>query len=468
MKTQILTDQSTRYIPAFMMGLGAFLATFDVTAVSLALPSIAQTYALDVAGSIWVMNIYSLTFAICLLAAGAVADRYGNKRSLSLGAFVFLASSIVCAFAPNYAMLVFGRFIQGIGAAFIVCGGYALMGQIYTQKADRVQAFAIMGTIGGSALAIGPGLGGVITDLLGWEWIFLVNIPICAAIIVGTIPVKDNAAHKKRARFDLAGVLTFSLLLFSLTWFFLQGPTFGAFDLGNLVFGLGIALLFILFLYSERRAEVPAIDLSLFKRPSFIGLSLVPLCLSISYWALIVYIPLFLGGVFDIGFQAASYIMLFFTVPMFVVPYLTKELAAKLNDTAFYTLGLFVVSAGCLTIAAGAHLHSYSISIAGMMLAGSGAAAMQSQVSGALIAAAPRDQAGAVSAILTASRQGGFAVGVAFLSVVLGWETARRWLAASEFTVLFFTCSMVALCGAILTFALLHAEDRRDGLKEDD
>lgn len=452
---QIINDETLKFLPALTMGMGAFLATFDVTAVSLILPSISESYLLDVAESIWVMNAYSLAFTIFLIVAGALADRYSNKFSLAFGGFLFLFSSVLCAFAPIYEALVFGRLLQGIGAAFIVCGGYALMGELYTERADRVQAFAIMGTVGGSALAVGPGLGGVISSTLGWTWIFLINVPVCIAIIIGALNVIEAPSFKHKSNFDFAGVTAFSLFLLSSSWFLLYGARIFGYDIGFLGGALVVAALFLLFVLVETRVSAPAIDLSLFKKPTFVGLALVPLCLAVSYWSLIVYIPLFFESVFHIDIEHVSYILLFFTLPMFCIPYVTKNIAIKLSDRKFYSFGLFIVALGCFCISIGAHAKGYGMSMLGMVVAGCGAAAMQAQVSGALIASASKDQAGAVSAILTALRQGGFAIGIALLAVVLKWQGAFSETVSGNFTIMFFVCGVIASGGAVAILMLL-------------
>ena len=142
-----------RYWPATIMGLGAFMAAFDVTAVSLALPVISEALELEVASSIWIMNAYGLAFTAFLIGAGAVSGRCENRLALVTGTMLFLAASVICALAGSFAVMIAGRVFQGCAAAFIVCGGYALMGHLYPEKAERVEAFAVMGVISGSALA---------------------------------------------------------------------------------------------------------------------------------------------------------------------------------------------------------------------------------------------------------------------------------------------------------------------------
>jgi MFS family permease len=448
--TRAPTTRTAKYVPAVVMGLGGFIATFDLTAVSLVLTDLGRRFSLDVAGSVWIMNGYSLALTIMLITAGVLSDRYGHRLSVIFGAALFLVASVSCAFAPHYGVLVGGRVLQGIGGAFIVCGGLALVGRLYTEKAERVRAFALIGTIQGSALALGPGLGGVIASVLGWQWIFLINIPVCVIIIACCLAAKELPGGRKDNPLDVPGLAAFSLFLFLATWLLLYGPVFGPTTVSTPVVVVALVVIFAAFVWAERKVRHPAIDLSLFRMRGFVGLALGPLCLAVSYWSLIVYLPLFLESSLSLGTDTISYLMLFFTVPMFAIPYLVTRVAATSKQSTFYPGGLAVVAAGCLIIAVGAQLRALGVVIAGMTVAGVGAATVQNQVTGALIASAPPDRAGSVAAIMTILRQGGFAVGSALLSNATG-----------GFPMLFSICVLVAGAGAMCTFLLIRSDETR-------
>ncbi|RLK58751.1 MFS transporter [Actinokineospora cianjurensis] len=438
------------YVPAVVMGLGGFIATFDVTAVSLVLSDIGARFEVDLAGSVWVMNGYSLALTIMLITAGVLADRYGHRRSVVLGAALFGLASVACAYAPVYAVLVGGRVLQGVGGSFIVCGGLALVGRLYTEKAERVRAFALIGTIQGSALVVGPGLGGLIASALGWEWIFLVNVPVCAVIIAGCLTARDQPGERKDKPLDVLGLATFSAFLFVATWLLLYGPVIGSTRLSAPLVGAVLVALFAAFVLVERRVRYPAVDLGLFRVRGVVGLALVPLCLAVGYWSLMVYLPLFLESSLGLGLATTSYLMLFFTVPLFAVPYLVTGVATRARQSTFFGGGLAVVAAGCLLIAVGAQLRTLAVVIAGMTIAGIGAATVQNQVTGALIASAPPERAGSIAAVMTILRQGGFAVGSALLvNATNGYPT------------LFAICVLVTGVGALSTFLLIRSDETR-------
>jgi MFS family permease len=449
-------DSLGRFVPAVVLGMGAFMATFDITAVSLALPAIGASLSLGAGDQIWIMSIYSMAFTVALIAAGTLADRYGAKLALLLGTLVFLISSAACGLAGSFELMISGRLVQGIGAAFVICGGYALMSRLYAEKAERVRAFAIMGTISGSAMAVGPGLGGVIANTIGWQWVFLINIPICVLILAALWGVTSDKLSSVDASIDIPGIAVFGALMLVASWCMIYGPMIGGVLVGPVKAAILISALAATLVWIESKAARPAVDLALFKRRAFVGLSIVPVCLAISYWSPLVFLPLMLGSVFRLENPTVSYVMLAFTAPMFLVPNMVAKLATRSKDRVFFSSGLLVVAGGCVLISLGVHLRMFALSLFGMVVAGSGAAAMQTQVSGALMAAAPNDRSGAVSAIMTILRQGGFVFGTAALTAVVRISHGRF---ESEFTILFLVCGAISLVGALVTRVLVLQDD---------
>lgn len=423
------------------------------------MPDIARTLELEVANYVWVINAYNLAFTILLIAAGTISDRYGYKPALLLGTSVFIVASLICGLSASYAVLIFGRVVQGMAAAFMVCGGYALVAGQYDNKDDRVKAFAIIGTIAGSAMVIGPGIGGLITGYFGWQWVFLVKIPVCVVIVLGTVfMITDKREPNSTAKLDLIGSLLMGLLLFSSSWVLLNGPVFANIEFNAPVLVAYFISLLLLFIWVESGKINPAVDIALFKDRQFSGLSLVPLVLAVCYWSLIVFIPQYFSQKLKLPFDQITYLMLFFTAPMFLVPMLSMGIANRWSKHTFFFSGLAIVAVGCLGIAISSLLSSPLIAIVAMIFAGCGAAAIQTQVSGALIASAPTDKAGSVTAVMTAIRQGGFAVGTALLSNALVLSFAFGPVVVDGYTLLFFTGSVIAAVGAAIVYYLVKTD----------
>jgi MFS family permease len=145
--------------PILVISIAIFITTFDITAVIMVMPNIKSELSLDIGGFAWVMDAYSLTFTVFLMTAGVLADRYGRRRVLLVGNALFLVSSVFCGLADSQTGLLIARATQGVGAAFIVCGGLALIGHRYAERTERAKAFALLGSISGAAMALGPALG---------------------------------------------------------------------------------------------------------------------------------------------------------------------------------------------------------------------------------------------------------------------------------------------------------------------
>jgi MFS family permease len=202
--------------PALLLGMAGFLTNFDVTAVVIALPTIARELGLEIAGYAWVINAYSLAFTACLLFAGALADRYGRRRALVVGNGIFALASLACGMAWDGPTLLAARVLQGIGAAFIVTGGFALIAGVYVQARARTDAFALVGVMSGVAMAFGPTMGGLVSSWIGWRWIFLINLPVCALVAWGVPRLVAEAREAVPRPLDPLGVILFATALTAL------------------------------------------------------------------------------------------------------------------------------------------------------------------------------------------------------------------------------------------------------------
>ncbi|RTL62204.1 MAG: MFS transporter, partial [Hyphomicrobiales bacterium] len=192
--------------PAFFLGLGSFLTQFDVTSVIIATGDIARDLAFELRGVAWIIDAYSVAFVAALLMCGALADRFGRRRVLLAGNMLFAAASLVCAAAIGGPMLWAGRALQGIGAAGIVTGAIALVAAQYPEPAARARALGLFGVLSGVAMALGPTLGGLITQAWGWRWIFLINLPVCVAIGLAVPGLVPEIFEGVRRRIDGVGV----------------------------------------------------------------------------------------------------------------------------------------------------------------------------------------------------------------------------------------------------------------------
>jgi EmrB/QacA subfamily drug resistance transporter len=408
-------------MPALVLGLAAFLANFDVTAVIVVLPAIAREMNLGVAGYAWVMDAYSLAFTGSLPIAGALADRHGRRRAMLTGNIVFAVASIACGLAWDGASLLLARALQGVGSAFVVTGGIALVAGAYPDEAARGRAFSWLGVLSGAAMALGPTVGGVVGSAFGWRWIFLANIPACALIAWWVPRLVCESREAAPRPLDYVGTALLTAALCVLVEALLHGRA-SAWRLG---LGLSFsALLFASFVLQQKRRATPMFDPAVFLARPMLGIAMLLAAVSVGYWAVLVFLPQFLSAAFGWTAHAAGLALLAATLPMLVVPLLGSRLAERLGWRRHFALALAITALGnaifvAALLAYGAQLPVWPFILA-MALIGCGAALAHPQLSGAVVALAPAQQAGMASAMTIVMRQGAFAVGIAFLGGSLG------------------------------------------------
>ncbi|MCK1384554.1 MFS transporter [Bradyrhizobium sp. 21] len=409
-------------LPAMVLGMAAFLTQFDVTAVVVAMPAIAADLGFGVAASAWVMDAYSLAFTGTLLAAGALADRYGRRRALLGGNIVFLVGSIVCGVAAGGPMLWAARAVQGVGAAFVITGGIALLANTYVRPEERARAFGLMGVLSGIAMALGPTLGGLVSSLIGWRYIFFANIPLCSlALLIVPLLVAESRSPERRP-LDWSGVALLTLALGIAIESLLTGRSTPA----RVAVGLAAsACLLAIFVLQQLRRPVPIFDPAVFGRPVMICISLLLFAVSVAYWAVLVYLPPFLNAAFGWTGSAVGIALLPATLPMLLLPPYGARLVACCGWGRVFATAMVAALAGDLILASaasgwlGGAKAALAAAAIGMLLIGFGAALAHPQLSGAVVALMPSAQAGMASAVTVVMRQAGFALGIAALGAAL-------------------------------------------------
>lgn len=434
--------------PALALSFAGFLTQLDVTAVIVALPSIGHDLGFGLAAYAWVMDAYSLAFTATLLASGALADRYGRRRVLLVGNALFAVASLACGLAWDGPTLWAARVAQGFAAAFVITGSIALTASAYPDPADRARAFGLAGIISGAAMAIGPTLGGAVAAWLGWRWIFLANIPFCllAAWIVPRLVAEERADDARPL--DPAGIALLTLALGIAIETLLAGRT-----TPHIVIGAATCLTFTgLFVVQQRTRPRPVVDLALLAQPAMIAVALLLITVSVAYWAVLVYLPLFLTTIFGLSTGQSGIMMLAATLPMIFLPPLAGRLATQWGWRALFATGLALIAVGDVVLAVGpAGTVAFAATLLGMVVIATGAALVQSQLSGAVVTLAPAAQAGMASALTIVMRQGGFATGIAALGAALGDNVA-----AGSFPLVFGLAAAAAVIGAGTALLLLQ------------
>jgi MFS transporter, DHA2 family, methylenomycin A resistance protein len=423
---------------------GYFFVLLDVTIVNVALARIGSGLGGSRSELQWVVDAYALVLAAGMLGAGDLADRTGSRRLFLAGLVAFGGASTLCAAAPDAAVLIGARAVQGLGAAAILPSSLAIVNQLFPDPAERPKAIGVWAGLGGSALVLGPILGGVLVGPLGWRAIFWLNVPLVIAALVGGLLTLPEGSKAKGARPDWAGQALGTVALAALVFALIEGGK-GGFASGPALGGIAVAVIaLVAFVVAERRAERPLLDLSWFRRPEFTGANAGAGLMNLGT----------LGGLFALGLYLqeteglspleAGLALVPLALPLAALTPFTGRLVGRVGPRLPAGVGLAMSGIGYLGAAlVGATNIDTPIGWAFLFVAGAGMGiAVPGLVAGATEALGP-DRAGIASAVNNTSRQVGGAIGVALIGGL-----------ASISTSLIFSGSALVL-GGVLALALM-------------
>jgi EmrB/QacA subfamily drug resistance transporter len=389
----------------------------DITVVNVALPDIQRELHASLSSLQWVVDAYALTLAAFLLTAGSLGDRLGRRRVFSIGFGLFTFASFLCGISGDPTLLNLARGLQGVGGAAMFATSLALIGQEFHGR-DRATAFGVWGATIGGAVAVGPLVGGVLTENFGWEWIFFVNIPIGIAAIALTELRLANVAAQDAQPIDFPGLVTFSLALFLLILALIRGNPDGWSSGPILAALIGSAVLLAAFVAIERRSAHPMLDLILFRKPAFNGVSAVAFGLSAAMFSMFLYITIYVQGVLGYSPLEAGLRFLPLTLVSFFVAPVSARLSERVPIRVLLGVGLATVGVGLLLMRGLTTGSDWTALLAGFLVAGIGIGITNPGIGTAAIGVVPPARAGMGSGINTTFRQVGIATGVAALGAV--------------------------------------------------
>jgi EmrB/QacA subfamily drug resistance transporter len=397
---------------------GTFMLLLDVTIVNVALPAIQSSLHASFSDLQWVVDAYSLLLAALLLTTGSLADLYGRKRVFVIGLVIFILSSLASGLAQSPLWLNLARGAQGIGGAAMFSTSLALLGSAF-QGRERGTAFGVWGAITGLAVAIGPVVGGALTTGISWRWIFLVNVPIGIVAVVLTLMRVEESRQPGNHRIDPIGVVTFSVSLGALVYALIKANEKGwgsTFILGLLAVAVVGMVLFVIAEWVQKDRAM--FDLALFRKPTFTGGLIAAFSLSAGFFALFLYLTLYLQDV--LGYSALQTGLRFLVLSGGIL--LTSTLAGRLTAIVpirfLIAPGLALVGVGLLLmrgIDAGTHWEHL---IPGFIVAGAGVGLINPPLASTAIGVVTPDRAGMASGINSTFRQVGIATGIAGLGAV--------------------------------------------------
>jgi EmrB/QacA subfamily drug resistance transporter len=396
-----------------VVSVATFMLLLDITVVNTALPAIQR----DLGGSFtdlqWVIDAYTLSLAALVLTAGSLADRLGRRRVFAVGLGIFSVASLLCGLAPDPTFLNLARAVQGIGGAIMFAVSLALVAQEFPAGRERGMAMGIYGATIGIAVAIGPLVGGVLTDGLGWESVFLLNVPIGVAAVAITYWKVAESRDPNATRVDWAGLATFSTALFLLVLALVRGNDEGWGSALIVSLMASAAVLLAAFIVIERRVAQPMLPLSLFRRRAFTGVQLSAFAVSGSLFALFLYLTLYLQSFLGYSPIEAGVRYLPITVASFVVAPLAGIALARIQARYLMSAGLALTGLG-LALMAGLQMDSgWTALLAGFLISGVGVGLLNPVIADVALSVVPKERSGMAAGINDTFRQVGIAVGIA-------------------------------------------------------
>lgn len=401
---------------------GTALLLLDVTVVYVALPAIGHDLGAHFAEIQWVVDAYTVVLAGTLLGAGVLADRLGRRKVFSAGVAIFTACSGLCAIATSGLFLDLSRGAQGVGAAAIFSASLALLANEF-QGDSRGKALGLWGAVTGVALAVGPLIGGLIVEGLSWRWIFAINIPIGAFLLVLCARAVPESRAEGRRELDYVGALLFAVACLLLALGLTRGNAAGwdsAEILGSFA-GAGIAG--AAFVVVELRAEAPMMPLQLFRIPAFSGTALVAFAQSVAIYPILIFLAIYLQEGLQYSPLEAGLRLLPLTLLILLVAPFSGRLTGRVQLRLPLLFGLALLGVALLLVRGNSPGDDWHALLPGMVVAGIAVGAISPSLAAAMVSVLPTEQSGMSSGINNTFRQLGIAVGVAALGAIFD---ARR------------------------------------------
>lgn len=403
---------------------GVFMLLLDITIVNVALPDIQTELDASLSDLQWVIDAYALSLAALLLTAGSLADLFGRRRVFVIGVLLFTAGSVACGSAQDVLFLSVARAFQGIGGAAMFATALALLASAFQGK-DRGTAFGVFGATTGVAVAVGPVLGGVLTSGLSWRWIFFVNVPIClVAVVIGLWKVQES--HDPRAgRPDWVGFVVFSAALAALVYGLIEAGQDG-WGSAKVVGFLGAAgVLLVVFVVSQLVQRDPMFDLSLLRKPTFVGGLVAAFGISASLFSLLTYLVIYVQNVLGYSAVGTGVRFLFLSGASFVAAAVAGRLTSHVPTKLLIGPGFLVLGAGLLLMLGIEPGSAWTHLVPGMLLAGLGSGLINPPLASTAVGVVTPDRSGMASGVNSTFRQVGIATGIAALGSIFSHEVTR-------------------------------------------
>src|SRR5262245_41410877 len=419
MKARILAPENRKWWTLAAVSFGLFMIMLDNTIVNVALPTLQSSLHLQISELEWVVTGYALTFGAFMLTGGKLADLFGRRLIFVVGLVVFTASSLACGLAGDATMLIGARVVQGLGAALMNPATLSIITVTFPPR-QRGTAIGIWAGISALALAIGPLVGGLITEHISWNWIFFINIPVGILGIVAAmlfIPESRDTSHEQRP--DVPGLVTSAIGLFALSYGLIEANSYGWTSTRILASFAIAAVALGGFVRLERHQRLPMLDLSLFRNKTFAGANAVMLLIGLAMFGVFFYVSLYVQQILGYSPTQAGASFLPWTLLIIILAPQAGRLSDRIGPKPLVTSGLVVLAGSLLLFANMGTDESFWGLLPAMILGGSGMSLAMAPVTAAAMGSVPRDKAGVGSAVLNSMRQVGGSLGIAIMGAIV-------------------------------------------------
>jgi EmrB/QacA subfamily drug resistance transporter len=418
-RARIFAEENKKWWTLAAVAFGLFMIMLDNTVVFVALSAMQKDLHISTSELEWVVNGYALTFAVLMLTGGKLADLLGRRLIFIVGLIIFTIASLACGLATTAVILIGARVVQGVGSALMNPATLSIITATFPPR-QRGTAIGIWVGVSAMALAIGPLVGGLITEHINWSWIFFINVPVgIVAIVVARLVIKESRDTSHEQRLDLPGLLVSGVALFALTYALIEANQHGW--TSPLILGLfAVAAIGLVgFVLLEARQRLPMLDLSLFRNPTFAGANVVMFLVALAMFGVFFFVSLYMQNVLGYSPTQAGAAFLPMTVLIVLLAPMAGRLSDRIGSRWLMGAGLVFVSISLLIESSfGVHSSFWRI-LPAMLVGGMGMAFAMTPTAAAAMGSVPVDKAGVGSAVLNSMRQVGGSLGIALMGAIV-------------------------------------------------
>jgi EmrB/QacA subfamily drug resistance transporter len=419
MRARLVTPENKKWWTLAAVSVGLFMIMLDNTVVNVALPSMKQSLHMSLQELEWVVAGYALTFAAFMLTGGKLADYVGRRLVFMIGLGVFTGASLACGLAPNGGFLIGARVVQGLGGALMNPATLSIITATFPPR-ERGKAIGIWAGVSGMALAIGPLVGGLLTQHVNWNWIFFVNVPVgIVGLVAVPLFIDESRDTSHEQRLDLPGLAASAVGLFSLTYAFIEANNYG-WSSGRILGAFAVAAVaLVTFVLLERHQRAPMLELSLFKNRTFSGANGSMLFVGLAMFGTFFYVSLYMQNVLHYSPVETGASFLPMTLLIILIAPRAGALTDKIGSRWLVGFGMTLLAVMLFYYSQLGASESFWVILPGLLIGGVGMGLTMTPVTAAAMSAVAVDKAGVGSAVLNSSRQVGGSLGIAVMGAIV-------------------------------------------------